>query len=156
MGSITLLLVATDNDIRYIFLNTLHKVKRMLALAKFFGFADPPSQQDSPRRQSRKRRTIIPVKLKPGGLSRFGYHTDKTERARHNALLRAAREEGFAPIIQRLNLTATFTKNSQPENSRIFRKDQEWLSDYYAAVKERSGSSRSRSRSSSSSAGSEY
>lgn len=115
----------------------------MLALASFFGFGEKPkatTETTSPKAPKRpRRRTIIPVTLKPGGLSRFGYSANNTTRSRHIALLRAAREEGFRPIIGRLNLIATFSRYRSPAYSRIFKQDQEWLSDYYAAVKEREG-----------------
>ncbi len=126
----------------------------MLALASLFGFSwGSPPAADSIAAESlsaprRKRKTVINVKLKPGGLSRFGYSADASVRSRHAALLRAARSEGFVPIIQRLNLIATFSKNRSPGYSRIFKMDQRWLSDYYAAVKEREGRSSRRSRSS--------
>lgn len=113
----------------------------MLALAALFGYSQPAA----PRRRAssptvasagrKKRKTIIDVKLKPGGLSRFGYHAENSTRSRHLALLRAAREEGYQPIIARLNVTATFLKNNSPRISRIFKADQRWLSAHYASVK---------------------
>lgn len=79
-------------------------------------------------------KVIIPVKLKRGVLSGYGYHADRTVRSRHIALLRASRDEGFSPIIKRLTLIATFTRYRSPRYSRIFKLDQEWLSNYYRAI----------------------
>lgn len=122
----------------------------MLALASLFGFnwsASSPTHPGSDTLGSgdvaavssakNKRRTIINVKLKPGGLSRFGYHANLSLRSRHIALLRAARSEGFVPIIQRLNLTSTFSKNRSPRFSKIFKMDQRWLSAYYEKEKQK-------------------
>ncbi len=130
----------------------------MEGLFSIFDFDTPSSTQhyalrqesDSGDMESRQRRTssrsrvIIPVKLKPGGLSRFGYHADNSTLSRHIALLRAAREEGFPPIIRRLSLIATFSKYRTPHYSRIFKKDQQWLSRYYKAVKTRRSSTSGR------------
>jgi hypothetical protein len=113
----------------------------------FWGESSTPAVEKT--KPSRRPRVIIPVTLKPGGLSGFGYHSESTTRSRHAALLRAARSEGFVPIIRRLSLIATFSRYRSPKYSRIFKKDQRWLSDYYAAVKEREGKSQGRSRMSS-------
>lgn len=113
----------------------------MLALASLFGFNWPASSASGDvaavSSAKNKRRTIINVKLKPGGLSRFGYHANLSLRSRHIALLRAARSEGFVPIIQRLNLTSTFSKNRSPRFSKIFKMDQRWLSAYYEKEKQK-------------------
>lgn len=85
----------------------------------------------APRRSPQRPKVVIPVVLKPGGLSRFGYHAENTDRSRHVALLRAVREEGYLPIIRRLNLIATFNRYKSPRFSRVFKKDQEWLSKRY-------------------------
>ncbi len=135
----------------------------MLALASLFGFnwnsSTAPLSADSiageamssnitSRRGSAAKGNIINVKLKPGGLSRFGYHADSSLQSRHRALLRAARAEGFRPIIGRLNLIATYSKNRTPRYSRIFKADQRWLSKYYAAMKDRRSTTATRGSSS--------
>lgn len=79
---------------------------------------------------------IIPVTLKKGVLTQFGYHSDNTVRSRHIALMRAVREEGYLPIIRRLNLIATFSRYRSPRYTRIFKTDQQWLSKRYAIAKE--------------------
>lgn len=102
-------------------------------------------------RRSRSRsgsRTIIGVTPKPGGLSKHGYHADNSVKSRHAALIRAARSEGYRPVIARLNLEYVYLKNASPRYARIFKADQRWLSAQYDKVKSRSSSSRSRRSSS--------
>lgn len=88
---------------------------------------------------ARQRRTVIDVKLKKGALSKFGYHVDDKVQTRHRALLRGARLEGYVPLIRRLGLQATFLKNNSPKKSKIFKQDQNWLSDHYDAWKVKNG-----------------
>lgn len=86
-----------------------------------------------------RRRTIIDVELKKGSLSKFGYHVDNSTQSRHRALLKGARMEGYVPLIRRLGLEATFLKNTSPAKSRVFKDDQDWLSNRYNAWKMKNG-----------------
>lgn len=110
----------------------------MQSFLEFLGFRQPDSAavEARPRSSPRRPKVIIPVKLERGGLSKFGYYADNTVRSRHNALLRGARSEGFLPIIQRLNLIATFSRYRSPHYSKIFKSDQEWLSAHYKVLKD--------------------
>lgn len=123
----------------------------MLALASLFGFdwkspvieaqKSPSAPQVPESFQRGKRKTIIGVKLKRGLLTQFGYHADKSARARHIALMKAVAHEGYVGVIRHLNLVATYSKNRTPAISRIFRQDQRWLSAKYKKEKERTGQS---------------
>lgn len=83
------------------------------------------------------RKTIIDAHPKKGGLSKFGYHADDRAYIRRKALLRGASREGFAPLIRRLSLEATYLKNNSPKYARIFKSDQVWLSKKYQEFKQR-------------------
>lgn len=83
---------------------------------------------EAPPSGPRRPKVIIPVVLKKGGLSKFGYHSLDPIRTRHAALMRAVKAEGFLPIIKRLTVISTFDRYRSPRYARIFKKDQEWLS----------------------------
>lgn len=62
----------------------------------------------------------------PGRLTRHGYHAHESERARHEALQRAAREHGWATVAKELNVLANVNEN-RPALHRIYRSDLKWI-----------------------------
>lgn len=93
------------------------------------------SRRSASRRRSSDGRTIINVELKPGGLSDWGYDSDSSATSRHRALMRAARGEGYRPIIGRLNLLYVYNRYRSPHYAKIFKMDQKWLSKKYEQAK---------------------
>jgi hypothetical protein len=69
-------------------------------------------------------------KLREGGLSQFGYHSvkEKSELARHRALMRALRG-GEPPLsmYRKLNALYVYNRNTDPKASKIFKADRDWI-----------------------------
>ncbi len=73
-----------------------------------------------------KSKRVLP-KLTPGKLGKYGYHDVKHKSAasRRVALTNATKEEGYAPIIRRLNVIRTYNKNS--ELFDLYNSDLKWM-----------------------------
>ena len=72
---------------------------------------------------------IIPIKK--GKLSKFGYSTKKSERARHRALKKAIEEYGALSVYRMLNAQIVLRKRTQPKVREIFEEDAEWVKSKY-------------------------
>lgn len=77
----------------------------------------------------------INVELKKGELSKYGYSPKKNENSRHRALLKSVKtpsgnlsQSKMVKTIKRLNVIATYTKNTQPNNSKKYKKDMQYMS----------------------------
>ena len=60
-----------------------------------------------------------------GSLKDFGYSPTVSKTARLKALREATKVYGKDEMIRKLNAIAVLTKNSQPQNSEIYREDME-------------------------------
>ena len=68
--------------------------------------------------------------LRKGGRSQFGYKNvaEKSELARHRALMRAIRAgEPVLGLFRRLNALMVLTKRTNPALSSIYKKDRDWV-----------------------------
>jgi len=72
---------------------------------------------------------VIPVKR--GKLSRFGYSTKKSERARHAALNKAVDEYGALSVYRALNAQVILRKRTQKKTREIFEADKDWIAQKY-------------------------
>ena len=75
-------------------------------------------------------KVVIP--LAPGDyLTEVGYNVHLLAADRRRRLVRAVNNRGYAPIIQRLNATATRIKNTAPASSQKIRYDMKYLKDKF-------------------------
>lgn len=71
------------------------------------------------------------IVLVPGRLP--GYHTSDSDKTRHGALLDASRKDGkidqskLKTVKKRLTVLETFTKRTQPKNSRVYKRDKKYV-----------------------------
>jgi len=72
---------------------------------------------------------IIPIEK--GKLSKFGYSTKKSERARHAALNKAVKEYGTLSVYRMLNAQVILRKRTQPKARKIFEADRNWIAQKY-------------------------
>jgi len=72
---------------------------------------------------------IIPIEK--GKLSKFGYSTKKSERARHAALNKAVEEYGALSVYRALNAQVILRKRTQPKAREIFEADRDWIAEKY-------------------------
>lgn len=66
-------------------------------------------------------------KLKPGGLSKFGYSVRKRSEARHRSLRRSVHSTGALKTFRKLNAVATYTKRTDKDASRKYIADRNWV-----------------------------
>lgn len=85
-------------------------------------------------RSGRRSRSLLP-QGKPGELSKFGYHTNLSEAARHRALNKAIKAHGYRAVIGHLTLRRNQSKSRNPESAEVFREDQVWVSQKYQRTK---------------------
>lgn len=72
-----------------------------------------------------KHRRVLP---KPAGvLSKHGYSTRKSADSRHRAIHKAVRDKSYGTVHRELVLVRTYTRNSQPTNSRIYNSDVNYM-----------------------------
>lgn len=71
-----------------------------------------------------------------GDLTRFGYKgvDDLSISQRHEALDKAVKKYGYLPVIKKLNAIYLLNRNTNPKVSKIFKKDQEWVSKKYSKL----------------------
>jgi hypothetical protein len=65
--------------------------------------------------------------LRKGELKKHGYSSQKPEAQRHAALNRAIKEFGALGVSRKLMAVANYTVRTQPEKSRIYKADSEWI-----------------------------
>ena len=94
------------------------------------------SKRSKQFRQRQSRRSKLPIPHR-GFLGQYGYHGVKymPEAARHRALKRAIKGDGYRKTIGHLVLIANFTSRSDPAAYAIFKRDQEWVSMLYKKFK---------------------
>ena len=69
--------------------------------------------------------------LRKGELKKHGYVFLKHREQRHAALRDAIKEFGPLGVYHKLDAITKLSKHSNPEASRIFREDREWLKRHY-------------------------
>jgi hypothetical protein len=71
--------------------------------------------------------------LRKGNLAVFGYSkvVDMSTARRHLALAAAVREYGALSVWRKLNAVAIYTRRTSPASSKVFRKDRDWVKEYY-------------------------
>mgnify|MGYP000701639980 CR=1 FL=1 len=69
-------------------------------------------------------------KLEEGELTKHGYHLDKSLIARHRALNKSVKEDGYVTVIRRLNLLRIFNKKNKDKYDLIT-SDMEYLRKKY-------------------------
>lgn len=57
----------------------------------------------------------------------FGYTVKDPAIKRHKALIKAKDKNNYVSVIRRLNALRVLTKNTQPENSKIYTRDMHWM-----------------------------
>ena len=72
---------------------------------------------------------VIPIEK--GKLSKLGYSTKKSERARHAALNKAVKKYGALSVFRALNAQVILRKRTQPEAMEIFEADRDWIAQKY-------------------------
>lgn len=65
--------------------------------------------------------------LRRGSLRKHGYSAKKSDVARHRALARAVRAEGYTPVIRKLNAVSILQMNTNPAVSKKMRRDMEYV-----------------------------
>ena len=73
-----------------------------------------------------KGKKVIPIEHEDA-LTKLGYSTKKSGKARHRALKKAARKYGGHTVWHMLHAQVVLRKNTQPRNRRIFRADRDWV-----------------------------
>lgn len=76
------------------------------------------------RGKTPKSKRVLP-KLEKGGLGKYGLTNLKSMRVgdRMKRYEKAIKSEGYAPIVRRLNVLATYTKTSNPSFSKLIKDD---------------------------------
>ena len=72
------------------------------------------------------KRVKIPIKHLHS-LTRYGYSTAKSEKARHTALNKALKADSPLTISRRLQALSTFHKNNDIQLARLVKEDAEWV-----------------------------
>lgn len=86
------------------------------------------SRMNQKVRRSRTRSKVrIPVR-KENFLTRFGYGAYKSESVRHSALTKAVKAYGASSVVKKLNVLVIYNKNNQPQLSKLFAEDRDWVS----------------------------
>ncbi len=65
--------------------------------------------------------------LRKGELKKHGYSSRGTEAQRHAALYKGIKEVGALGVYRKLMAVANYTVRTQPEKSRIYKADSEWV-----------------------------
>ena len=64
--------------------------------------------------------------LKKGELTKYGYHADLSEAARHEALKKALSEFSPLSLFRKLNAVYVLNKNRDKKRAAIFKADAKW------------------------------
>jgi hypothetical protein len=67
------------------------------------------------------------IYLKPGLLTKYGYHLDENANKRRNALKKAVKEYGYGSTVKKVNILAVFDKHNNVKDANTARSDVEWL-----------------------------
>lgn len=73
-----------------------------------------------------KGKKVIPIEHEDA-LTRLGYSTKKSEKARHRALKKAVKKYGASRVWHMLHAQVVFRKETQPRNRRVFEADRDWV-----------------------------
>ena len=65
--------------------------------------------------------------LRRGELLKHGYTYRKTRDERHSALRKAAKEFGGMGVFRKLNAVAKLSSRTEPQISRVFKEDRDWV-----------------------------
>jgi hypothetical protein len=74
------------------------------------------------KRSGKKSNKKFP-RLKKGNLAKFGYNTRETKEQRIKALSKGVDQAGYRTIIARLTAIMNLTKETQPKNHKIYKRD---------------------------------
>ena len=77
------------------------------------------------------RRSRVRIPVEKGKLSKFGYSTSKSDRARHAALNKAVKKYGALSVSRKLNAMIIMRKRRQPKARKVFEEDADWLREQY-------------------------
>ena len=78
-----------------------------------------------------KGKKLLKTPLKRGELVQFGYAASELAGDRRKALAKAIALYGATSVFRKVNLLATFNKNTNPTVSRKFKADANWISKTY-------------------------
>ena len=78
----------------------------------------------SSKSYTRKNRQLFV--LKKGELTKYGYHADLSEAARHEALKKALSEFSPLSLFRKLNAVYVLNKNRDKKRASIFKADAKW------------------------------
>jgi hypothetical protein len=85
------------------------------------------------RRNTKKSRNAYTRKsrqlfvLKKGDLTKYGYHADLSESARHEALKKARSEFSSLSLFRKLNAVYILNKNRDKKRAATFKADAKWI-----------------------------
>ena len=65
--------------------------------------------------------------LKKGDLTRYGYHVNKSDKERHEALQEAVKHNKPLSIYRKLNALFVLNKNKKPSMAKLYRDDANWV-----------------------------
>jgi hypothetical protein len=65
--------------------------------------------------------------LKKGDLTKYGYHADLSESARHEALKKARSEFSSLSLFRKLNAVYVLNKNRDKKRAATFKADANWV-----------------------------
>jgi len=81
-------------------------------------------------------------------LIKYGYNAKGKDSTRHDALVKAVKNEGHITVIRRLIAISNLNENINPKDSRVFYQDAKWVEKKYKPkskkTKSRPGSKRKR------------
>src|SRR6476620_5581701 len=78
-------------------------------------------------------KTIVKLKTIFKGIDKpvfYGYTVKDTAIKRHKALIKDKNNNNYVSVIRRLNALRVLTKNTQPENSKVYTRDMHWLQNH--------------------------
>jgi hypothetical protein len=74
---------------------------------------------------TRKRKQLFV--LRKGHLTKYGYHADLSESARHEALKKARSEYSSLSLFRKLNAVYVLNKNRDKKRAATFKADANWV-----------------------------
>lgn len=83
------------------------------------------------KKTERARSGYVTIPLKKGTLREFGYKTKESEAQRRAALRRAVEVYGWHTPFFKLHALSVITKKTNPEYSKIYIHDREWVRDTF-------------------------
>ena len=79
------------------------------------------------KRSKHSKKTIIPVKLKKGSLTKYGYKVHSKLSAKKRSLKRAVKALGTNKVIKKLNILSVYSKKKHPKLSRKIKRDMKFV-----------------------------